>query len=90
MKIEKDRILLKFEASLDASKYKVYKESLKCYDDYAIINYQSKSVVDFNIPDDEMIYGIGTLIYRMLDEEIFEVYPYLDKELQIKKILNQI
>jgi len=73
---------------LDASRFKVYKESIKFFDNYALINYQSISIVDFNIPDDNMIYGIGTLIYRMRDNKIFEIHSHSDKTEQIIKILG--
>ncbi len=88
MKKQESKILEKFKNELDASKYKIYKESLNCFEDYAIINYQSNSVVDFNIPDENMIYGIGTLILRKCDERVFEIYAHLDKQELIKKILN--
>lgn len=89
MKKQEDKIITKLENQLDASKYKIYKESLKCFDDYYIINYQSNSIVDFNIPDDDMIYGIGTLIYRIRDEKVFELYAHANKEAQIIEILNR-
>lgn len=89
MKKREEKILEKFKNELDSIKYKVYKESLKCFDHYAIVNYQSNSVVDFNIPDDDMIYGIGTLVIRKSDERIFEIYAHLDKNEQIEKILNK-
>ena len=71
MKKQEDKIKSKLENHLDISKYKVYQESFEYFVDYAIINYQSISIVDFNIPDDDMIYGIGTLIYRIRDGKIF-------------------
>lgn len=87
----KNEILTKLESHLatSTSKYKVYKNSLKFFDNYALIYYQSNSVVDFNIPDDDMIYGIGTLMFRISDEKIFEIYSHVNKEEQIMKILAQ-
>lgn len=89
MKNQEDKIISKLENQLDAAKYKVYRESFKCFDDYAIINYQSNSIVDYNIPDDDMIYGIGILIYRIRDEKVFEIYSHSNKEEEIMKILNE-
>ena len=88
MKKQDDKILAKLEEELNSSKYKFYKDSYKRFEDYVIINYQSKSIVDFNIPDDNMVCGIGTLVYRIRDEKVFEIFSYSNKEEQIKKILN--
>ncbi|MFK7979048.1 MAG: hypothetical protein AB8G86_03625 [Saprospiraceae bacterium] len=88
MKNQENKIITRLENHLDSSKYKVYKESFKCFDDYAIINYQSNSIVDFNIPDDDMIYGIGTLIYRISDKKVFEIYTHTNEE-EIMKILGK-
>lgn len=88
MQKEQDLIIEKLENHLDTTKYKVYKDSFKCFEAYAIINYQSISIVDFNIPDDNMIYGIGTLIYRMRDEKVFEIHAHSNQEKQIEKILK--
>ena len=89
MKNQEERILEKFENELDSTKYKVYKDSLEDFNEYVIINYQSISVVDFNMPDDDMIYGIGILIFRKSDERIFEIYSHSDKSEQIQKILKE-
>lgn len=89
MKIEKQFILEKMKLKIDLTKYKFYKESYVVNQDYAIINYQSISIVDYNIPDDYMIYGIGTLMYRIKDGKIFEIYSHVDKEEQIQKYLKE-
>ena len=88
MKEQELKILVKFENHLDTSKYKIYKESIKHFNKYAIINYQSNSVVDFNIPNDDMIYGIGTLMYRRSDGKIFEIYSHSSSEEQIIRYLK--
>lgn len=89
MKNQEDEIKTKLENHLDASKYKVYQESFEYFIEYATINYQSNSIVDFNIPDDDMVYGIGTLIYRRRDGKIFEIHAHTNKEEQIMKILSK-
>lgn len=81
------QILKKLDDYLANSKYKIYPNSIKSFADYVQVNYQSKSVVDFNIPDDDMIYGIGTLIYRLRDGKIFELYTHANEKEQIVKIL---
>ncbi len=88
MKKQQDKIMAQLENYLDASKYKVYKESIKHFEGYSTINYQSNSVVDFNIPNDYMIYGIGTLMYRVSDSKIFEIHSHSNDEEQIRKYLK--
>lgn len=88
MKKQQGEIIIELENYLEPSRYKVYRESIKHFEKYSIINYQSNSVVDFNIPDDNMIYGIGTLMYRVSDGKIFEIYSHINAEEQIIKYLK--
>ena len=89
MKNQEAEIKAKLENHLDGIKYKVYKDSFRFFVDYAKINYQSSSIVDFNTPDDNMIYGIGTMIYRIRDGKIFEIHSHANEEKQIIKILSE-
>ena len=85
----KQEILSDFEEHLRGSEYKVYRDSIKVYSGYVMIYYQAKSLVDFSIFDEEhIIYGIGILVYRMLDDRIFEVNCHLDLEIQIDATLR--
>lgn len=89
MKTDKESILAKMKSKIDYNKYKFYSDSFESNQHYALINYQSISMVDHNIPDDDMIYGIGTLLYRMVDNKVFEIYSHVDREEQISKILKE-
>lgn len=81
-------IIARLQNFLDSSKYKVYLDSFKSFKHYAIVNYQSKSIVDDNIPDDNMIYGIGTLMIRFSDNKIFEIHSQNNIEEQINNLLK--
>lgn len=89
MKKKEEEIITKLESYLDASKYKIFRNSIKHFEVYSIIHYQSISIVDFNIPDDDMIYGVGILMYRRRDSKIFEIHCQSNQEEQIRKRLNE-
>ncbi len=89
MQTKPDEIISKIQSHLDSSRYKIYEDSIKYFYDYVTINYQSKSVVDHNMPDDDMIYGIGILMYRMSDGKIFEIHCHSDIEEQIMNNLSK-
>ena len=88
MEIDKSKMINIFQNELDSKRYLVFPDSLVVKSKYCLIHYQSKSIVLNNIPDDNMIYGTGILLYRKIDDKIFELDGISPVPPQIKSLIE--